>query len=356
MMMSATARCLLALCAATAAACAPDTPRVTASITEIKRSNFDFIPEHWQEDYLEKLSKAESFRTLKAETQFEHIIKLCDWTHRQWDHSLPKPWPLDNAVDILRDVRSGKTGGWCGQFVYAFVDVLKSMGYFSARYLELSTPSKQTHYSAEVWSDEHRKWVAFDPDFNLYMRKSRTKEPASALEVRDSLYGGEPTEAVVFGGGPITILGRIYTQEKYKAWYHNVAVSMRADLMRHRRMVPTHERHHTHLYFVDDNLRPPKGKILFHNTTRRREDIEYDCNTVRVEHEARPGVVDLYFFTDGSMYNFKRFDVAYDDAEKWTPTPHHLTIKESSGVKRLRVVPVNQLEIAGVVTEVEIDW
>lgn len=87
-------------------------PKITISDNQIRKSCYNFIYEHWQEPYLTQLYHNENFKEIQAGPQFELFLLLCDWTHRQWKHSMPDPYPLSNAVDILRDIRSGLTGGF----------------------------------------------------------------------------------------------------------------------------------------------------------------------------------------------------------------------------------------------------
>jgi len=111
--------------------------RITVGFVSAPKSNFHFIPEHWKESKLRQLRDAEGFKDILHQGQLDLFLKLCDWTHRQWKTSVPDPYPLSNAIDILADIRSGKTGGFCGQYAYVLADVLKAMGFFAVRYVEL---------------------------------------------------------------------------------------------------------------------------------------------------------------------------------------------------------------------------
>src|SRR5512137_3058703 len=70
---------------------------VRVSCERIRLSNFPFHYEHWKEERLFQLRNQENFREISGSSQFEYFLKLCDWTHRQWQRSVPDPYPLSNA-------------------------------------------------------------------------------------------------------------------------------------------------------------------------------------------------------------------------------------------------------------------
>ena len=160
--------------------CGSARTEVRISCERIRLSNFPFHYEHWKEQRLFQLRNQENFREISGRNQFEYFLKLCDWTHRQWQRSVPDPYPLSNAIDILADIRSKKTGGFCGQYAYVLADVLKSLGFFAVRYVELWSGSGESHFVVEAWSDQYQKWAILDPDNNLFYEIEGSGRPASA--------------------------------------------------------------------------------------------------------------------------------------------------------------------------------
>ena len=299
------------------------TPTVKIEIkrTKIVKSNYDFIYEHWKEEKLNMLRESEDFVKINEPSQFKIFLKLCDWVHRQWSRSIPAPYPLCNAIDILKDIRSGKTGGFCGQYAYVLADVLKSMGFFNVRYVELwsNRGKNQSHFVVEVWSDRYEKWLILDPDYNLYYEIISSGLPANAFEIRQSLYGGEAVAAR--SADP----SQTIKEDELTHLYANFATSLRSDLLRHTKPLTIGDRFNMFLFFRDKNTSDfyPAGGVPYSHVTDRKEDIYFDCNAVRVEYSRDPDTKDVNFsfYTDSSMPNFKGFSISKDLGKSWVKLP-----------------------------------
>lgn len=331
--------------------------KVTVEIKrqQIRKSNFHFIYEHWKEARLFELAENEDFKDLKGENQLDYFLKLCHWVHSQWERSVPDPYPLSNAVDILRDIRSGKTGGFCGQYAYVLADVLKSMGYFAVRYVELWADDGESHFVVEAWSDQFEKWIILDADHDIFYEDVKTGAPLNAYEIRQSLLGEREVRAAA-ALPPHPSLGR----KKVKL-YANFAVSLRSDLMRHATPLTVQDRFQMFLFFKDRHTQPSfmgQGrKIPYALITGRIEDLYFDCNGVRVEYKVAGDreVVSLKFFTDQSMPNFLGFSVSLDGGRSWSFIDgHRFDIKRTDKISHLQVAPVNMYHRRGCINEVEI--
>ncbi|MCU0235884.1 MAG: transglutaminase-like domain-containing protein [Acidobacteria bacterium] len=325
---------------------------IDVSPVSAKKSNFHFIPEHWREAKLQQLRRDENFKDLRFSDQLDLFLKLCDWTHRQWRTSIPDPYPLSNAVDILADIRSGKTGGFCGQYAYVLADVLKAMGFFAVRYVELWSATGESHFVVEAWSDQFGKWLVLDPAENIYYEIPGLGVPASALEVRSALLGAGPATARA-AGEPRAERGRHKLH-----LYANFAVSLRSDLMRSTRPLTVGDRFAMFLFFRDERIDPGafNGRIPYSHVTSRVEDIYFDCNYVRVEHRIDKKARQAFFtFTsEGSMFNFDRFALSLDRGKSWRPCADSLSVPLAGGNSSLWVAPVNMLGRFGRPTKVDI--
>ena len=327
-------------------------PKVSISDNQIKKSCYDFIPEHWQEPYLAKLYHNENFKEIQADSQFELFLLLCDWTHRQWKHSMPDPYPLSNAIDILKDIRSGLTGGFCGQYAYVLADVFKTLGYYNVRYAELWNQKGQSHFVVEVWSDQFKKWIILDPDLNMYFRMIDSGIPACALDIRKSFYGGEPVEAI-----DIKSRKKRTDTAKRAELFRNFALSLRSDLMRHREALTVQNRYDTFLFFRDNNTNKPFEESLpYGNITSDPGDLYFDCNKVRVEHQISRNQIDFTFHTDSSMPNFKGFMIFTGNKGQWHPAGKSYSVRRNDKIDMLSVAPVNQNNQLGIVNIIQIQW
>jgi hypothetical protein len=133
-----------------------------------------------------------------AKQPFERALLLKDWVAAQWPHSNPNPYPPWNANIILDWIRSGKTGGFCGQYSQVLLQSLASVG-MTARYVEIGGDwNPVAHFVIEVWSNQYNKWVVLDADYNIHFERDGI--PLSALEVHDALLGGTLADVQVIKG------------------------------------------------------------------------------------------------------------------------------------------------------------
>lgn len=146
---------------------------------------FRFQP--FNEPVLDELAAREHIRELVSSDrrQFEQILRVKDWVAAQWPHGTPDPYPPWNALMILDWIRSGKTGGFCGQYSQVLLQSLATLG-ITARYVEIgSVENPYAHYVTEVWSNDFNKWVMMDADYNVHFERAGT--PLSVMQVHDAL-------------------------------------------------------------------------------------------------------------------------------------------------------------------------
>lgn len=326
-------------------------PKVIIDNNKIIKSNYDFIHEHWKEIKLKKLFQNEKFKDIKADSQFGLFIKFCDWTHNQWKHGIPDPYPLCNAIDILSDIRNAKTGGHCGQYSYVLADVLKSMGFYNVRYVEISNTKGEGHFVVEVWSDEYNKWIILDADQNIYFILINSSIPANAYEIRNSLYKGDKVNAV-----SIDKKSEVNTKVAIQS-YANFAVSLRSDLMRHTMLLTLKDRYDMFLFYKDKYTNKPYEKgIPYKNVTSRINDIYFDCNKIRVEYIRSFNYITFKFYTDSSVPNFKEILMKTKSSRKWENIAASIKVYKSQNLNEFLVAPVNQLNRIGVVQKIRINW
>jgi len=116
---------------------------------------------------------------------FVRVNRLLEWTSIQWEPGRPDPYPPIDARVILRDIRAGRTGGFCAQYNYVFVQAVQSFGW-RARYVTI-----RGHEVTEVWIPELRKWVCFDPLHNAWF-SDPGGAPLSVHEIYTAVRAGAP--------------------------------------------------------------------------------------------------------------------------------------------------------------------
>ena len=97
-----------------------------------------------------------------CKTDFDTAVKLMHWARSQWEPGRPSPYPPINAMEILKRIRNGETGGFCAQYCFVFVQAMQSIGY-KARYVSLNG-----HEVSEVFLPSMNRWVCFDPLYDSY--------------------------------------------------------------------------------------------------------------------------------------------------------------------------------------------
>jgi hypothetical protein len=144
---------------------------------------------------LQELRQREKLDEVMApgKTEFEKILLIKRWVGLQWKFGTPVPYPPWNAVIILDWIRSGKTGGFCGQYGMVFVQSLLSLG-IQARYVELGQRSNPVcHWSSEVWLNDFNKWAMVDAtaNQNLSCYYERDGIPQNTLELHFAYFNNE---------------------------------------------------------------------------------------------------------------------------------------------------------------------
>jgi hypothetical protein len=189
-----------------------------------------------------------------AATPFEVALRLKDWTAAQFPHDFPNPYPPWNALVVLDWIRSGKTGGFCGQYSQVLLQALAAMG-LTARYVEVGgTWHPAAHFVVEVWSNQYNKWVVLDADYNIHFERNGI--PLSALQVHDALVGGLLDDVQVIKG---TNLEGHYDAYEWPLKTAEVYYYLRVHLKANHLSAPDEppfDRYNDMVEFLDDRTTP----------------------------------------------------------------------------------------------------
>lgn len=172
-------------------------PRLKAVDVRVNGDLTPGIPVRYEDPTLARLKELREREKLDSivdprRREFENILAIKDWVAAQWPHSTPDPYPPWDAITILDWIRSGKTGGYCGQYSQVMLQALASFG-IVARYVEIgSTTNPYAHFVVEVWSNDFNKWAMMDADFNVHF--ARKGVPMSALDLHEALMQGKTDE------------------------------------------------------------------------------------------------------------------------------------------------------------------
>lgn len=132
--------------------------------------------------------------------QWDRFRALRSWVSEQipyGDAGIKSHW---DAQRILEAAWSSPAAGFiCDAFAATYVSACASVG-LNARMIHLGDGRGYGHYAAEVWSDDHDKWIFMDPLYNWHFTLNGL--PLTALELHDLWKRGELGKLEKWGNDP----------------------------------------------------------------------------------------------------------------------------------------------------------
>lgn len=120
-----------------------------------------------------------------ARDEWTAHLRLKEWVHKAIPGGSPRVRAV-RAVEILDHAGRGETF-WCTHYAITYAECAQALGW-QARKIAVDRRhdpegrGSSHHGVAEVWSNQHRKWVVIDPQSNLHFEKRGV--PLSAWEIR----------------------------------------------------------------------------------------------------------------------------------------------------------------------------
>ena len=128
--------------------------------------------------------------------EFEKQVLLLDWTHRQFKKFGRPSTNCAGALEILGGIEQGHTF-FCSQYIQVMVSSASSLGWVNRplalrRHQGVNKVGGSTEHSVtEMWSNQHRKWVMFDPTSNMVIETNGV--PLNAWEIRQEWFSRNGT-------------------------------------------------------------------------------------------------------------------------------------------------------------------
>lgn len=120
-------------------------------------------------------------------TELEQLAALNTWVASRknnregnW-HPKTRHYPWDIRV-ILRDEDGGTIYGHCGSYCVTLVTAAGAFGW-QGRHIANSGYRRRSHEVPEIWVNELRKWVYFDPSLDAMYFDATTGEPLHSLQM-----------------------------------------------------------------------------------------------------------------------------------------------------------------------------
>jgi len=294
---------------------APSTFRVVELANgRVVRSAYEFTYEDVTNKELAWFRKSEGLDDVVAgaDTEFEMIKRLAAWTAEQWMYGGRHRTRIFPGSQAIADLRQGRgQGASCGMFCTVFMAACHSFG-IHTRALSVGTDVIRTdpksgkekrywHAVADVWSNDHAKWVLVDGNFACYFEDARGV-PMSIFELQAALLSGR-TDGVrqVYCGGyskatlPIFKRYPNFRDDWIVETYGHLRIFRHMDmLMANNLLSPSWEpsrigpngdhRGAKRVYYVPpvEGFKPFLSNGQHYETTRRRRDVDWTLNDVEL--------------------------------------------------------------------------
>lgn len=281
---------------------------------------------------------------------FEQLILISDWVHRQWEHGTSgadifNPGEF-NADIILSHARKGAKF-WCHVYSMTFIQIAASLGY-QARLVALTKDgyeSSDMHAVAEVWSCFYRKWITIDTDFNIWY--SLGDIPLSTLEIHNAVISGKLDSISINKGEArpaIEFEDRIPTLFSY---YHYFYIDMRNDWLTNRyfRGHPARSDQAT-LFWSDERL---PAVLTLKTKVKKTNDLYWDVNGTELKF-ASINLDEHSIGVDISTHtpNFSHFLVRIDEKAEFNIANNKFVWSLHLGTNVISVCAVNISGLYGI--------
>jgi len=290
-----------------------------------------------------------------ANGEFEKILRLKRWTRQQWENGWDRgplqfvpPW---DAMIVLELASRKLVLGMCTHYASTFVQACLAVG-LNARVVIISC-----HCVAEVWSNEHRKWVLMDPgcDFDDGRKGSRHFErygiPMSALDLHRA-HISQDFNGVVECNDPERFGG---TLQENVALYRQFCTTVRNNFL--TSLLPEEPEHGAIAYTYDGHVwwRSEAMPLPQFSTTSSREgDFQWTLNQTEIYLQQGSEPDTLEVLLDTVTPNFETYLVQTDDGE-WEEKEERFIWALSPGMHTLRAKTRNAFGLEGIESAVTLE-
>jgi lipopolysaccharide/colanic/teichoic acid biosynthesis glycosyltransferase len=336
----------------------------------ITRSRYSFDYQPYDEPRLHELRRRYKLDEViaSAKTDLEAMIRMRNWGRSQFRRRDYQPYAENfDALEVLdRNYRDhgelasdGRFMNPCIFFPMLYCELMLSVGY-SARLLSID------HGLVEVWSNDYRKWVLMDPEYNHYfdrdgiplnflelLEDNHSKGPSRVLLVRGEQWSGDESTTIVPHG--ISEL----TADIVVPWFdRRVYFYLRNDWMTNH-YFPGHPRRSeaSGVAFVHPDARPSRmtSEKLMQRTTTDRNDVYWTLN--QSEIQVRPISDDLLHLAFNTVTpNFECFELVIDGGASIRSELKTFQWRIHPGENSLSVRTLNRFGIRGIQSAVRLNY
>jgi hypothetical protein len=142
---------------------------------------------------------------------------MADFLRDAFEHGIPAGWHYQFHLLEMLDARALGARIACGEITRMLIQMVQASGGHGRR-VQLTR-----HVVAEVWSREHRKWVAMDADYDVWF-SDPDGTPLSVWEIHQRVREGRRAELVPHVGASRAALFRKRPEALYATYEDGFAV------------------------------------------------------------------------------------------------------------------------------------
>ena len=298
----------------------------------------------------------------RGKDEFERQVLLMDWTHRQFKKFGPPSTNCHGALEILKAVHEGHMF-FCAQYVEVFVSAAASLGWVDRplalrRHQGVNKVGGSTEHSVtEMWSNQHRKWVMFDPTSNMILEKGGI--PLNAFEIREEWFRRAGTNLVFLVGkerrqyrkanlpiilGNFPMFGELAVHPDELDKYGFIGWIPNTDLM-------DSGYDYAKMFILRDSLCDGTTWHVRQNPENPAVDPYFPIGQAALM--LQPDSANLRVTLKTLTPNFKQFEVRIDRGV-WSPAEESFVWELNPGANRLEARTVNQFGVKGPLSTAEL--
>ena len=316
---------------------------------------FDYAdPHHPRMRHLREKYRLEEV-VASGQTEMERFALLRQWVRRQWegwndnDYNYCPQW---DALEILELAPRNLALGMCTHYAAVFTQCAGALGYH-ARALIVDH-----HCLAEIWSDEHGKWILQDPGLlpgqEVAFQYEAAGVPINALEMHRIAAAGDLADIDFVPPPPVPAE---QLQGLFAQLYQRFGIPLRNDHLYRsepQELEQGMDQYHWdgHLWWTDSlDPRYPEYSLQ----TNRPEDFYWDLNRTRIDLQDTDTAAALAVRLSGPIPHLDRFEISLDQGE-WEESGPTFEWKLRPGRNRLRARAVNTMGLRGPENRVELEY
>ncbi len=316
---------------------------------------FDYAdPHHPRMRHLREKYRLEEV-VAPGQTEMERFALLRQWVRRQWEGWNDNEYnycPQWDALEILELAPQNLALGMCTHYAAVFSQCAGSLGYHARPVIV------DHHCLAEIWSDEHGKWILQDPGLlpghEVAFQYEEAGVPINALEMHRLGAAGR-MEDLEFVPPPPVPDERLRTM--FAQLYQRFGMPLRNDHLYRpepQELEQGMDQYHWdgHLWWTDSlDPRYPEYSLQ----TNRPEDFYWDLNRTRIDLQDTETAAALTVRLSGPIPHLDRFEVSLDRG-KWEASGPVFEWELRPGRNRLRARAVNTMGLRGPENRVVLEY